>query len=293
MENTNVLLYGNCQIGALSKTLNIKNFKFNNVLCWVTDISEEDFLKEIKLANIIITQPINDNYREKTYLSTKFIIDNCNENSIVIIFPSIQLDFYYFDKTYKTYDNELLRNPSDYHYKGIIETYKNGETVEYFIDKYYNNTELLSKEELLNISNKSIDELKRREQLMNEYKTKDNIYIIKIDDYIEVNYLNKLLFWTFNHPTKFIFHDISEKIIKLLNFKLNSNYTFEKNINYEIDELKNNEQCLLYKCLQNIVNFDLSLYRPKLKKYDETNVNNIVNYYLETYKNLELKSDLL
>jgi hypothetical protein len=101
MENINVLLYGNCQIGSLSKTLNIKNFKFNNILCWFTNISEEDLLKEIKLANIIITQPINDNYREKTYLSTKFIIDNCNENSIVIIFPSIQLDFYYFDKKHK------------------------------------------------------------------------------------------------------------------------------------------------------------------------------------------------
>lgn len=293
MEIIHVLLYGNCQMSALNKTLNIKNFKLCTIPCWVTDISEENFLKEIKLANIIITQPINDNYRDLPYLSTNFIINNCNENTIVIIFPSIQLDFYYFDKTYKFYQNELLKNPSDYHYKGIIKTYKINETVDYFINKYYNNIDLLSKEELLNIANKSICELIKREELMDNYKIKDNIYIIDISNYIKANYLNKLLFWSVNHPTKFIFHYISEKIISLLNFKLNTNYTFENNINYEIDELAKNEKCLLYKCLQNIVNFDLSLYEPKLNKYNETNVNNIVQYYLETYKNLELKSDLL
>ena len=118
----NILFYGNCQLTAIYKTLNLSNnYKQYNICCWATDYNKEQFTNIINCCDIIITQPINDNYRDQEHLSTSYIINNSKNNCKIIIIDSCHFDFYYIDLTYKFFNNEILKIPHDYHYDNIID----------------------------------------------------------------------------------------------------------------------------------------------------------------------------
>jgi hypothetical protein len=78
----NFLFYGNCQSDAIKQTLCLPSDEYNiiNVPCWTTDINKEKFTEIIKMCDVIITQSINDNYRDLDYLSTSYIIKHKQEN---------------------------------------------------------------------------------------------------------------------------------------------------------------------------------------------------------------------
>ena len=118
----NVLFYGNCQTYAVLRTLNLNKNKYcvNHVECWTSNIDKQKFTEMIQTCDIIITQPINDNYRDVDYLSTSYIIANKSEKCKVFIFDSCYFDFYYFDLTYKTFNNEMLAIPGHYHYHKML-----------------------------------------------------------------------------------------------------------------------------------------------------------------------------
>jgi hypothetical protein len=71
----NILFYGNCQLFAVLKTLNLskKEYDVFHIECWNNDINKEYFTGIIKKSDIIITQVINDNYKDVEYLSTSYI----------------------------------------------------------------------------------------------------------------------------------------------------------------------------------------------------------------------------
>lgn len=108
---------------------------------------------------------------------------------------------------------------------------------------------------------------------------KSNVYVIGIYEYIENNYKDKLLFYSMNHPTKFIFHHISEIIVELLKM--------DNNINYNICPMALDAKCLLYKSLQKVVSFDIKNHEPKITTL--TDVESIVNLYYKTYEDIQLK----
>ena len=122
-----ILFYGNCQLHAIEHTLQIPEEKYSriNIPCWTTEYDKESFREIIYKCDIIITQPINDNYRDVDYLSTNFIIHNSNNYCKIIICDNCYFNFYYFDLTYKFINNDILSNPSSYHYKYMIECYNN------------------------------------------------------------------------------------------------------------------------------------------------------------------------
>jgi hypothetical protein len=77
----NILFYENCQLIAVSKTLNLsQDYNTYCFECWKTDIKEESFKEIIINCDIIITQHISDNYRDVEYLSTSYIIKHRNQN---------------------------------------------------------------------------------------------------------------------------------------------------------------------------------------------------------------------
>ena len=63
-----ILIYANCQGWAIKDTLGIdpRMHTTTYIPCYDTDIIHADFTKLVKESDIIITQPIRDNYREKT-----------------------------------------------------------------------------------------------------------------------------------------------------------------------------------------------------------------------------------
>ena len=279
-----ILFYGNCQIGAISDIIKktVQNYSTTLILCWIENIDKNYFTEKIKEADIIITQPINPNYRNADYLDTEFILKNAKSEAKIIIVPSLYFNFYYFDLTYKTLNNsELLRIPSDYHYNAIINNYDLNNNS---IFNQINDVNLKSKEELQNIALASIKELEKRENEMMSYNNLHKCDIISVSNYINNNYKNTLLFYSMNHPTKYLFHFIAKKIIKILDIDdLN---------NYNIDPLESNERGILYKCIQNVVNFDITKHAPRLCKYDLEIKEKIIDKYIEIYNEIDLKSKL-
>jgi hypothetical protein len=276
----NILFYGNCQLFAILKTLNLpKNYNIFLIECWKNDINKEYFTETIKKCNIIITQPIADNYRDVDYLSTTYVKDHKNSYCKLIIFDSCYFNFYYFDLTYKMFNNDILHKPIDYHYNTMIECYSNHKSIEYYINNFVNNLDLKSSEELELIANNSLNALHDRYINNKEKYIDNNIYIISTHEYIKQNYKDKLLFYSMNHPSKYVIQYICEKILDILQIK--------NTINYEIDIL-NNPKCILYKCISKNVNFDINEHNALT--LNNTDINKITQIYYDTYKEIGFSS---
>jgi hypothetical protein len=273
LNTKNILFYGNCQINALKQTIFYKYqyslFILNEIRCFDTNIEKDEFTNIIQKCDYIITQPIKDNYRNKDYLSTKYIINNSKKDSKIIIFDSCYFNFYYFDLTYIKFNDGHLDKPSDYHYNYLIECYKNNYSIDYYIDNYINNTDLKSTEELDLIAQNSLNEILKRFTINKELYDSEKVYFISIYDFIKDNYKDKLLFYTMNHPSKYVIQYISLKIIEILNLELF--------INYDLDFFNDNK-CILYKCIQKNINFNITDDNQKL--------HDIIKLYYDTYREI-------
>ena len=89
-----ILFYGNCQVDAIRKTLNLGNeWKQYTIECWSTVFTKDSFDFLLKRSDVIITQPIKDGYRDKEYLSTSYILKTCSTTCKIIMFPYFILTF--------------------------------------------------------------------------------------------------------------------------------------------------------------------------------------------------------
>jgi hypothetical protein len=243
-----ILLYGNCQLWGIKQCLfSLNDYNAIYLDCHKQEHDEKYMLQIYKSVDIIITQPISDNYRNKNYLSTSYIIQNCKKTCKIIIMDSLYFNFYYCDLTYTFFKNKILEFPEHYHHHYMMHCYKNNISVNDYIKNYVNNIDLISKEELENKAIDSINELKKRYENNKIKYTGENIYFIYAGDYINDNYKDKLLFYSMNHPTFHLLKFVSEQIVSILSIK-NINYKF-----HEIDVAK----CIIYKCIQKVVNFNV------------------------------------
>ena len=118
----NILFYGNCQLEKIKDILNIEEKLGFNVLfipCFLTSMTDIEFDNILKKSDIIITQPIQDNYREMYYLSSNYIVNKCKKDSIIIFVNNCHFDFYYFDLEYNKTNKENKK--LHYFHKGIID----------------------------------------------------------------------------------------------------------------------------------------------------------------------------
>jgi hypothetical protein len=273
-----ILFYGNCQVGACLKTLNLSNdYEIHNIYCW-HDFDIEYFKNKVMISDIIITQPINDHYKGSDCLSTSYIIKNKKKDCKIIIIDSCHFDFYYVDLTYKWFNDGNLQIPIPYHYDKMIECYNNNQSIEYYITNVVNNLDLKTSEELDTCAQNSLNELDRRNKINNEKYNEENTHLIHTYDYVKENYKNKLLFYSMNHPTKYLIQFICEKIIDILQI--------QNTINYDIDPL-DATKCILYKCISKNVNFDIDDHNALTLGI--TDVEKITQLYYNTYKEIGYK----
>jgi hypothetical protein len=163
---------------------------------------------------------------------------------------------------------KTLNQPIDYHYNKMMECYKNNLSVEYFL-------ELKTKEELENDVNNSLEELRKRYmESVHRYKINNNIHVITCYNFIKNNYKDKLLFYTINHPTKFLIQFICKEIIKNLNINNTMDYNVD-NFNYI--------KCIIYNCVQKVVNFNISDFKPLT--CEKQDIKEITKLYYNAYKN--------
>ena len=282
MNKINVLFYGTCQSKAIKEIINLSDAEYmqHHIQCYSTNISKNEFNNILSICDIIITQPVPNNYRNVDYFSTNYIINNCKKNCKIIIYQRQYLNFYYYDTIYYDYKNDVLHEPNDYHYGEMIKYYKEKKSIDTYLNNIVYNTNLKTKEELENIANKSIEYLFNKDNdIKNEYiNNRENIIYVSVTQYIKDNYKNKLLFYSMNHPTNILLQYISEEIIKSLNIK--------NTMNYNIDPL-NEPKCIIYNCIQNAVNFDIS--KANISLCDRHDIKSVTQLYYETYNSINLE----
>jgi hypothetical protein len=274
-----ILFYGNCQIDTICKTLNLNSNKYDVsfIRCYQNDISQEDFTEKLKTTDIVITQPIRDDYLGKEYLSTNYILRNCNPDCKVLILPSYHFDLYYFD----CYANHKIPGPSDYHYANMIECYKQGKSVDYYLEHYVNNPHLKSKEELEKILENSLKELDHRYNDSQKYKIHENVIIIPIRKFIQENYKHTLLFHTINHPTKALFHHVCHEILNILQI--------ENTMDYWSDFLSGDVRNIMYKCVEQLIHFKQTAPLIDLHNGYHHDAKGITEFYYNGYRQFDQK----
>ena len=127
-------IIGNCQAYALHLYLD-NNIVFKNKYNYihvepVHSITECDILKLynsiLPELDLILIQPINNNYRNDVRLSTNNILNNVNNQCIKILFPSCYFAFYQPFLQYImdiSFENTILNKPCDYHDTNLIKLF--------------------------------------------------------------------------------------------------------------------------------------------------------------------------
>jgi hypothetical protein len=218
-------------------------------------------------VDILIIQNISDNYKNNKKLSTKSIIFNTKKECKIIHIPNCYFDFYYPNLIYlDSYDVTLQEF---YHDKNLLNLYFSNNSDYNTITKKYcdimKNKDLYDEKYLLSKAYNSLREMKKRE---NEMK-----HDIKISDFIENNFKKKLLFYTINHPTKYLLNYICEKICEILNIQY---------VEQNLDPMET--KCVPIHCsLSKIVLFDIYEKQPILNNI--SGLNDVSKYLLELYEN--------
>lgn len=306
---------GNCQSDCVSQFLlsnsdfseNYYYLSIKNIHLMDNDDLDDLYENILPILDLIIIQPISDNYKNNSRYSTKSILKKVDDSCIKILFPSLYFDFYHPFLCY-IYDKNKpgwkLDKPYDYHDKNILN---------YYIENYYNykekeenntdefndscithysdlllnhfkncliDNDICDETFLIDRFKKNIDNLKKREDNYKNF-TISNTHLIKSSKFISNNYIKNLLFYSINHPTKYLFHYISDSILIILRIQLER---YPENL----DPLKS-LIIPIYSCVQKIVKFDVSEYQ-NFQHYDIIlNENDIMNSYIESYNNTDLE----
>ena len=145
-------------------------------------------------------------------------------------------------------------------------------------EQIFENSDLKSTKELEENVNKNFNELEtRKSNLLSLNYFKDiNVHYIDTITFIKEQYRNVMLFYCLNHPSKHIIQYICSHIKKLVSVK--------SEIDFNIDVF-NRDICIMYKCIEKIVNFKVKDYPPFL--FNQTQISDIfetmTTYYQENY----------
>jgi hypothetical protein len=274
-------IIGNCQSEALSIFL-FSNNNFKNKYEYV-EIKPIYLMNENELnyfytyilieLDLIIIQPINEDFNGNIKYSTKTILNNTKNDCISILIPSLYFNFYHPYLCYLNGEYGKIQDPIDYHDKTLIKLYLSYKesTNEEIIEKYMNifNNEIFINNSMCNDNLKiALQNIEEKENNFNNYIV-NNTKCIYSYDFIKNNYKEKLLFYTVNHPSKYLLSYLSDEILKYLIIPS------EEYPNY-LDPF-NNLIIPIYNCLKNILNFDITQYNKII--YDKELYNKYINVY--------------
>lgn len=303
MQKNNILFYGSCQCinlylddnyGKSFLRESFKNFNVKSIYCYSTDISEEEFNKIVKSSDIIITQPISENYRNKNYLSLKYILENIKDDCKVIIFPPLDFSFYFFDYGHLTVNDKLINLPTDIHFKTLFKYYSEGRSIQNFLDECFYNDDFKTSDELKVILNNCLLETKKREDLaLKLISNRDNSYLIPMRQFFMDKHRNFMLHYTHNHPTSVTFVYMAEYILNIIGMDTDKIDRQTDPFGHCIEIYGHKQSYPLYSCIKKHLNFDTSDYKSCF--YGTLNEGNKLidikdacEIYYKSYKNLNL-----
>ena len=302
MKN-NILFYGSCQnynlytndlCGRSFLRDSLKDFNVTTISCYSTDISEEDFNIIVKNSDCIITLPISENYRDKNYLSFKYILENVKETCKIIVFAPLDFDLYFFDQGHLFVNNKLINLPADIHLKTLFKYYSEGRSIQNFLDECFYNENFKNNEDFELVLNNCLSETKKREDLaLNLMSNRDNCYLIPMRQFFMDKHRNFMLHNTHNHPTSVTFVYMAEYILNIIGMDTNKIDRQTDPFGHCTEIYGNKQSYPLYSCVKKHLNFDTSDYKSCF--YGTLNEGNKLidikdacEIYYESYKNLNL-----
>ena len=214
--------------------------------------------------DLIILQPIDEELNN-------LILNSVNTNCIKILIPLMYFDYYH--PFYKILNNKYhdihlvdlyIKNNQEYHNNDI----------QFYINKYYDkiyNINLLDKNYFINKLLKYVNDLRLNELKYKNYSTNDT-NIINSSSIIINNYNKFLLFYTPNHPSKYMFQSIVNNIFIIMGIPL-------EDYSDDIDPYKN-LLLPIYSCVANNVSFEIAPYTKLIDKNIEK--------YIEEYKSTDI-----
>jgi hypothetical protein len=226
-------VYGNCQGNILALFLNSnpvfkKKFEYIYVReCHLITEREIDYFvkNEAKKIDLFIYTPISDDFRGNYKFSSNYFLSHLRSDCIKISYPSLYYNVYDRQMTYLTDEEDnRVSLPHFYHDKILIKLFMeyrdltNEEIYKKYI-QYINEPNNFDEKELHESILSNYLELKRREQLLENDRR--NQFIIKIADFLNENHRKKRFFYTFNHPSKFLYCYMRNQIFKFLDIENN------------------------------------------------------------------------
>lgn len=287
-----ILFLGSCQASMMRGRFKQCKFSFEVVTQskQVYNSNDEDIdnlfniLPEI---DILVTQPVSDLHKSNEQkrhdagaLSSKNIISKVKKNCKIIFIPVMYFNGYipqiirpklFKESHLHNIDINLLRIYYKHRYKNTSNKIDNSKIINDFInivnDTNFYNTNLIQEK-----INKSLENIKEREEnIIKEYiNNNDNIYLISIYEFMKNNYNNKLLFCTINHPTNELYEYVFNKLLNLLDLKINKLLK----IRYHSDKT------IIYSSVGKLLNFDCS---------DEKHIEDYAKLYISNFDKLHQK----
>lgn len=295
----NILFYGSCHcISLYNKDINGNSYlenafsKFNvtTIYCYDTQLSENEFTSIIKNSDIIITQPISDNYRNKPYLSLSHIVNISKKDCKIIVFPPLDFHFYYFDLDTLYYKSNYINIPSSLHLKNLFKYFIDKKSIDEYLNDVFYYKNFMSDSDINSLAEYCFSLTRQRELLSERFIHRENYFSIKIEEFYRKNYKNVLLSYTLNHPSAYVSIFLAQTILNILEIDVPVN----KNANYFLKLSQSNEIKVMpiYDCIRNILNFDsreyISSFDEILLNHREENlsIENACKIYYKCYNNI-------
>jgi hypothetical protein len=212
------LLYGNCQAEAMKfhfSKIESFNDKYEiqqiKPVHFLTSEDVPELLKKIEETDLLIHQPISDNYKGLKELGSNFLKSKMKNGSVALSFPSIYFKGYNPEMIgLKNFNKTNYQGPFSY-YDGqlMYEVFTGDQDVNSLISKI-NDESYFCKEKVIKAFNDSLNTLKQREKGLD----------LTVSDIIEKHASKEKLFHVFNHPSLTIISELMKKIMIMINIDI-------------------------------------------------------------------------
>lgn len=213
-----ILLYGNCQLAAIKSFVQWPaSAHVEHVIVHRTECTQAEITQKAASADVIVTQNVTDNYRGKGYLGTSFVLSHASPSCEIVILDTCHFSGYHPDARSLIHNGIPVSSPSAYHHSTLLEYFKQGKSMDTFMQEVVDNPRYLSPAEVQAVVDASLAELRARAIDIDKKVANDRrVFCVHVADYIEGNYRTVQLFHTYNHPTHLLLTHLSERAARYL-----------------------------------------------------------------------------
>lgn len=195
----------NCSFISLNSYVVLGSKYINNTCLDNNDI------EQIKKADVFILQVIE---KDRGYLNNENVIKYCKSDCIIIKIPHYRNSIYQY-KILEQFDSKysLIKNWT------LPKKVKNIDNIDETISIIKNEINIM------NAYNYDKDEIKKvLQEKLDEFMTLDKLSDIKMNDYFYNNYKLHKLFQSRSYPSSIFFYELSNRILKKLNIKIDEKF---------------------------------------------------------------------